>query len=273
MKVARYPIRISKAKTTLVLGAFDSFHFGHIALIDEAKKLRCPVTLMMIENPSNLPSKNSSSYCDFDTRLIQAANLGIDQTQVIKFNEEIKNMPGEKFLAKLVELTNAINIVVGKDFAMGFNKDTNAEKILKLYPDKTIIVNPVKFSDAKLSTTTLKELVETGAVDVIKKLSPFSYTITTRVTAEKTFEYETTKLQRGVYATFVIVNDIKFWSLVKIGFESNLIIVPDLNIVNSGFDARIEFRKMIRIIVRKDQDDVSAEDKAKVVAFLLNNNA
>lgn len=209
MKVARYPNKISDKKTTLVLGAFESFHYGHISLIDEAKRLRRPITLMMIENPNHLPNKKSSEYADFETRLIQAANLGIDQTLVIPFTAEIKNKQGEEFLKELIKITNAQHIVVGKDFAMGFNRSLTAEKIKELFPSTTI-AEPVKFNSSKLSTSTLKELVETGDMDVIKKLSPFSYTISTRVGDDKTFKISTAMPQRGIYAAFVVVNQIKF---------------------------------------------------------------
>ncbi len=271
MKVARFPIKISNKKTTLVLGAFESFHFGHMALINEAKSLKRPITLMMVENPSGLPNKKTSEYCDFDTRLIQAANLGIEQVMSVNFDDETKNKNGEEFLKELIVLSNAQHIIVGKDFAMGFNRQMSAEKIKNTFP-KTIIVEPVKFNDAKLSTSVLKELVETGDVDIIKKLSPFSYTITTRVHDDKTFAIDSTEPHKGVYAAFVVVNQVKFWALVKIGFEANTIIIPDLNIINSGFDARIEMRKLIRIFVRKDQDQVQEIDQEKAIAYLSENN-
>lgn len=209
MKVARYPKKISDKKTTLVLGAFESFHYGHISLIDTAKGLKRPVTLMMIENPNNLPNKKTSEYADFETRLVQAANLGIDQTLAITFTDEIKNKQGEVFLKELIEITNAHHIVVGKDFAMGFGRSMTAEKIKEIFPSTTI-VEPVKFNSSKLSTSTLKELVETGDMDIIKKLSPFSYTISTRVSDDKKFSISTTIPQRGIYAAFAVVDQIKY---------------------------------------------------------------
>lgn len=271
MKVARYPIKISNKKTTLVLGGFEAFHLGHIALIEEAKKFKLPVTLMMIENPSNIPNKKVNEYCEFNTRLIQAANLGIEQVMVLTFTDEIRNKNGEEFLKELIDIYNVQNIVVGKDFAMGHNRSLSAEKIKEIL-STTTIVEPIKFNNVKLSTSTLKEMVEVGDVHIIKKLSPFSYTITTRVNDDKTFTFSTTTPQRGVYAAFVIVDSIKFWALVKIGFESNTILIPDLHLVNSGFDARIEMRKLIRIIIRTDQGKVTDEDKEKTIDYLSENN-
>lgn len=271
MKVARYPIQISNKKTTLVLGGFEAFHLGHIALIEEAKKLKLPITLMVIENPSGLPNKKTIEYCEFETRLIQAANLGIDQVVALTFTDEIRNKNGEEFLKELINIYNVQNIVAGKDFAMGHNRGLTAEKIKDIF-ENTIVVEPIKFNNIKLSTSTLKEMVEIGDVHIIKKLSPFSYTITTRVNNDRSFDFATVKPQRGVYAAFVVVDSIKFWAMVKIGFESNTILIPDLHLVNSGFDARIEMRKLIRVIVRTDQDKVMDEDKEKTIDHLSENN-
>lgn len=209
MKVARYPLKISNKKSILILGSFETIHLGHLALIDTAKDLKETITLLMIEQPSNIPGKKTSEYCNLETRLIQAANIGVDQVIVVDFTEEIKNKDGLKFFNELVELSNATHVVIGKDFAMGHNRTLTAEKIKEVFP-KTTIVEPVKFNNTKLSTTTLKELVEVGQVDVVKKLSPFSYTISTRVSNEKTFEIKTTMPHKGVYAAFTIVNDVKY---------------------------------------------------------------
>ena len=270
MKVARYPIKISDKKSTLILGSFESIHYGHMSLIEEAKKKKQIITLLMIENPTNIPGKKSSEYCAFETRLQQVANLGIDQVVVLTFNDEVKNMEGEKFFESLVKLANATHVVVGKDFAMGHNRTLTAEKIKTIF-ENTSIVEPIKFNDVKLSTTTLKELVEVGQVDVVKKLSPFSYTITTRVSNEKTFDITTTLPHKGIYAAFAIVNDIKYWCMVKVGFDNNEIIIPDLQIKNSGFDTRIEMRKQIRTIIRKEQDIILDSDREKAILYLQNN--
>lgn len=272
MKVAYFPKQISSSKTTLVLGGFEAIHNGHLELIKEAKKIGHKLAVMVVANPSDMPGSSKEEFASLEVRLEHLAALGVDFVSVVKFNEDIRLMDGKKFIEQIIAATKAEDIVMGSDFRCGRGGEYTSKEISKDFKNSKV-VEVVKFNDRKISTSTLRELVTLGQVDVIKKLSPFAFEVKVNVDSKGFFKFnKEPKLHAGVYATTAEVNDVLYWSHVYVNQQGVMNIqVPDLQLKNSPFDANISFLKLVRIIVSSTKDKFETDDVAKVASYLKNN--
>lgn len=272
MKVAYFPKQVSSHKTTLILGSFETIHNGHLELIKEAKKLGNKLAVMVIENPSNIPGSSKEEFASLDVRLEHLAALEIDYVTVVKFDEEIRLMDGKKFIEQVVAVTKADKLVMGSDFACGRGREYTSKEIAKDFNDSKV-VELVKFNDRKISTSTFKELVTLGQVDVIRQLSPFAFEVKANVDSKGFFKFNREpKLHAGVYAASAIINDVMYWAYVYVNQQGVMNIqVPDLQLKNSPYEANVSFLKLVRIIVSSAKDKFEKDDIAKVANYLKNN--
>ena len=271
MKVSNYPNEISSGKRTLVLGTFASIHNGHLKLILKAQTFKNKVIVMIIANPGELPASHKTNFESLDIRLQQLSNLDVDECVAVNFDLKIRNTTGDEFVKSLVDLYDVKKIVVGDDFAMGKNASFKAKDIAKKYD--TEIVEVLKIGESKLSTKLLVEMVELGDVDLVKRNSPYHYMINTRISNKNIFKISggITIPHPGIYSTWAIVNSIQYSSLTRVSKTGeNEILIKDLNLSNTGYDAEIHFVKQIRSVIRKDFDLFNENDWTQSVKYLKN---
>ncbi|WKX02735.1 hypothetical protein [Candidatus Mycoplasma mahonii] len=265
MYVTRFPNKITNKKTTLILGSFESFHNGHFKLVKKAREFNNQIVMMIIENPEDIPGASKEVFQPLDIRLQNLSNVDIDFVVVVKYDTSIAAMDGHKFLEKMIKITNAKKIVSGKDFAMGKGRHLKATDI-----KDNVIIDILKVNGAKVSTSILKESLQLGNVDLIKKITPFTYINKFKVNAKKEINFDhSIKLHNGLYACFSIVNDIKYWSYLEVPIdEKPKLIIPQLKVVNKAFEAIVEIHKRVKIIVKDSQNRTTEEDIAKVINIL-----
>jgi len=70
MKVINYNKKKLLTQHTLIMGGFESFHNGHLKLINEAKKDKRPIALMMVKDPKSIPGHDKYIYASLKTRLL-----------------------------------------------------------------------------------------------------------------------------------------------------------------------------------------------------------
>ncbi len=263
MKVVRFPNKIDHKKRNLILGSFASFHNGHLTLLNEAKKLKYKIAILLFENPSSLPSIRKKEFETLDVRLQKLANIGFEEAIVINFNSKIQNISGKEFAKQLKEKYNVNKFIVGHDFKMGKNAKYNSKNLSQDFD--TLIVKTKKIKKNKISTEILIEAIEFGDVELIKLLTPFYFTINVFLNARKEFKIKNLKPHTGIYSAWFIVKEIKYWSVVLIGKEKNKLIAPELLIKNKPFKAKIEFVKKIRIITQKKDEIIKEKDLKKAL--------
>lgn len=274
MKVTHYPKTLNtKYKTTLILGSFETIHNGHLELINTARKLGKRIAIMLMDNPKDLPGFNKEKeFTSLNIRLQQLANLQVDFASVVKYDKHVALLEGKDFIKTLMKSVNASHIVIGKDFKCGRGGSFAAKDIVKEFKDVTVVEHK-KINEKKISSSLLKEFLTLGEVDLVKKLSPFAYTIEAKVNSKNIVDISMyPKLHSGIYASSIIVNEIEYWALVHIS-QSNVatIKVPDLQLKNSPYKGSLSLHKLIRIIVSSREDNIKDTDLENVAFYLKNN--
>lgn len=263
MKVTYFPKKIDQKSATLVLGSFETIHNGHLKLLTKAQNEKKPIHVMIIDNISAIPAASQVAYENLEIRLQKFANLKVDKITIVHFDQKIRKMEGKKFIADLVDLTNAKKIVVGEDFACGHHRAYKAGDIANDYP--TIIVKHQKINNVKISTSLLKELVLTGEMDTIKKLAPFPFCIKTTINTAYEFEVKDIMPHPGIYIVSAIINDIQYWGYVHFSQRNkNYISLNGFNNHDRSWEAFIYFHKASRIIISTSNDQVTNDDKKRI---------
>lgn len=261
-------------KTTLILGSFDAIHNGHLALINEAKKLNLPIVITIFEDVLKIPSKKSSwQYTSLKVKIDQLAKIGVNKFVLIKF-AQIQNLSGQEFIAEIKKLVNAAYIVVGYNFNYGKNRENNSEDLKKQFKN-TIIVEKYQYNGQNISTSLLKQLVVLGEVDAINKIAPFPYTFEAVLTNNNNIIHQKkSQLHHGIYGVFVEINGLRYWGTYYQDFTKSYIKIPDLETDFKSESIKILVVTNIRYIVKEKVDDITNQDliisKNKLAAYLKN---
>ncbi len=269
-----YKSQIKLQPSTLILGAFDAIHNGHLKLISEAKKFNLPIVITIFDDTTKIPSKKTTwQYSTLNVKLTQLATLGISKVVLINF-DEVRNLSGIEFIDYIKRLTNAQHIVAGHNFGYGKNRMNNHHDLVKQFANTTI-VSEYKFNNQNVSTSLLKQLVVLGEVDIINDLSPFPYTIVATIKKTDVVELEhKTFLHPSIYGVFVEINHIRYYGLYHHGLKTQTIIIPDFVFQVQKYEAKIMIICNIRHIINDRDDLIKADDllltKNKLTTYIKN---
>jgi riboflavin kinase/FMN adenylyltransferase len=115
----------------LTIGNFDGLHFGHQALLKQARDLGHPVVLMTFDPHPLQVLRPEKTF----TRIFPRSDLserlplyGVDLLLILPFTKEIAGLQAEEFLRKYAgETFKPKHIVAGYDFAFGKNREGNLD--------------------------------------------------------------------------------------------------------------------------------------------------
>lgn len=262
----------------LALGFFDCVHLGHLALINEAKKMAVKLggetaISTFVNDPNSLLNKKSQVY-SIKERLIIFESLDIDNVVCEEFNNDFANMSPNQFLDSLSNRFNLAGIVVGKDYTFGKGAEGNVQMLKEYFADKNVKVKVVPFEKAntkKISTRFIKKFIEDGDIQVANSLLTRPYFITNEVvharhrgtiigypTANINAHENTILPATGIYITKVYVDGKSYMGITNVGpkptfGESDFTIethILDFNKDIYGKTIQVEFYKKIRDIVK-----------------------
>jgi riboflavin kinase/FMN adenylyltransferase len=171
----------------LTIGNYDGMHKGHQVLIDKvkfvAKKAEIDSCVMIFEpHPrefflsDNIPSRIIS----LRDKLKYFEYKEIDRVYIVTFNHNFALMSGLEFINKLKSQAGVEHIVVGEDFRYGKNRESGIEDIKKSDINITI-VNEVKLSGTRVSSTLVRNALGVSDFLLVKKLLGRPYKISGRV--------------------------------------------------------------------------------------------
>lgn len=172
----------SEKHSAVTLGKFDGLHRGHQKLIDkireyasEDQEIESVVCAFDMGKDSLLTAKERRE------RLLEQ----VDTLVACPFTKELREMEAEEFIQKvLIHTFHAANIVVGTDFQFGHEKRGDVqmlEKYAKVYGYHLDVIEKERYEGQVISSTSVREALSTGNVEMANTLLGYPYHISGRV--------------------------------------------------------------------------------------------
>ncbi|PPR29705.1 MAG: Riboflavin biosynthesis protein RibF [Alphaproteobacteria bacterium MarineAlpha9_Bin1] len=280
-------------RTAVAIGNFDGLHLGHKGLLDYAKKLSIKNEALLlvftfyphplrIIRPGNEPQKILS----FRSKIRKMSELGVDIVLIQRFNNLFSKISAEDFVVKiLLGYLNAVQIIVGEDFRFGYKRKGDTEYlnsgVLK-NKAKLNIVEPIKGSGGKYSSSTVRDLINNGKMEMVKSILGEFYEVEGVVVKGKQLGkklgFPTANInyldcmapQDGIYAGFVLHQGKYYGAALSSGtrphFEGNERFL-EAHILD--FKEDIYGRRIRALFVKKIRDESVFEDNDKLKKQIL----
>ena len=180
----------------VALGTFDGVHKGHCDLLRSAKKLaeryqvplrvctfnRHPLEILRPGNPpellSTIPEKARQLYM-----------LGVDETELIPFDQKTADMEPEAFLERFRKVMDVRAVVAGWNYTFGRMGRGNAELLTedgKKHGYEVLIVPPTTLPDGTvISSSLVRQKLLEGDINKVSELLGYSYMLTGTVVQGK----------------------------------------------------------------------------------------
>jgi riboflavin kinase/FMN adenylyltransferase len=178
--------------TVLTLGVFDGLHLGHQLIMGTVvKRARetgaIPTVITFDPHPRAVlhPESSPPLLQTLDQKVEGFGVLGIEQTIVIRFDEEFSQTRAEDFLSDVVrDRLHAKEVYLGCGFAFGHNREGNIELLrrvsqrLGFFADE---VPEVQFRNQRVSSSKIRALLAEGKVNLARRLLARPYGVEGRV--------------------------------------------------------------------------------------------
>lgn len=237
--------------TVLVLGYFDGIHLGHKALFERARKVAdergLTVTVLTFpESPrlafSRFTPELLLHLTSQEQRYLLLEKNGVDQLVMTPFTSEFASNTPEEFIERYVKGLNAQALVAGFDYHFG-NCRADVQDLMELFDSQVEIVSEVSLSGEKVSSTRIRQAIQSGDVSLANQLLGYPF-MTEGIVVHgdargRTIGYPTANLapfdrvhlpSEGVYVAEVEVDGKRYRAMTSVG----------KNVTFDGTELRIE---------------------------------
>ena len=237
--------------TVLVLGYFDGIHLGHKALFERARKVAdergLTVTVLTYpESPrlafSRFTPELLLHLTSQEQRYLLLEKNGVDQLVMTPFTSEFASSTPAEFIERYVKGLNAQALVAGFDYHFG-NCRADVQDLMELFDGQVEIVSEVSLSGEKVSSTRIRQAIQSGDVSLANQLLGYPF-MTEGIVVHgdargRTIGYPTANLapfdrvhlpSEGVYVAEVEVDGKRYRAMTSVG----------KNVTFDGTELRIE---------------------------------
>ncbi len=234
--------RLPYTNTTITLGNFDGVHRGHQAIIsrmlESASNSGHPVLVVtFFPNPFLFFNHQDKAFylltpSEKKTRLVE---LGVDSVITFQFDSHFANLSPRTFLTGLKHKLGLHHLVVGRDFALGKNRQGSIPVIKSIGKDLSFSVetiSPIKTSDEEISSSKIRQFLDQGLVARAAELLGRPYAVSGLVTHGSdrgskiglpTANMTTWPLKKlpavGVYAIIAHLQNKTYHGITNIGYR------------------------------------------------------
>ncbi|WP_341808608.1 riboflavin biosynthesis protein RibF [Wolbachia endosymbiont (group E) of Neria commutata] len=176
----------------LTFGNFDGVHLGHALAISAVKKIArergLPSAVLTFEpHPSTvLVNKNNFRLIDQEQKKALISSYGIDYLYIINFNEGFSEISCDNFISKiLIGRYNTKHIIVGGNCTFGHKRLGNIltlEKNSEMHGYSLNKLEPLIIDDKICSSSSIREYIQKGEIEVANKLLGRPYQVSGVVT-------------------------------------------------------------------------------------------
>jgi riboflavin kinase/FMN adenylyltransferase len=226
--------------TLLAIGVFDGVHLGHKALLSELKRQADEKSLIagvvtfrkhpatILPGQQLLPHLTSLAE---KIRLLREEDVAFIVT--LSFTLELAQVSAEHFVGLLKKHLRMRGLIIGADFALGRNREGDAETLTRMGQDtgfSVTVVPPVKLNGEVVSSTAIRKALAGGDAGKVRRMMGRYFSLEERVvtgngrgaelgypTANLDTDPEQALPADGVYATWAYVDNKPLRAVTSIG--------------------------------------------------------
>lgn len=277
-------------KLVLALGFFDCVHRGHRALLERGREIATKNGLSFCvstfsNNPYKIFNPDSKVINTYSERIELFEKAGADYILPFIFDKKFKSIRAIEFLDMLTDCFDIKYIVCGYDYLFGYKGEGDIGFLQSYCAKKKIdvaVLEPFLVDSLRVSSTIIKDLVDSGDVQEVEKLLGHPFFMSGNVVhgrgKGREFNFPTANLEfkkskmlpkYGVYKTRVIIDDNAYIAITNVGSKPTFTdFVPTVESHIIDFDddiyqkhIKVEFLEYLRPIIKFE----SVEDLANQI--------
>jgi riboflavin kinase/FMN adenylyltransferase len=263
----------------LAIGVFDGVHLGHQAVIRTSARHAeeaggTPVVVTFDPHPAKVLRPQAAPHLLTATqhKIALIRQLGVAHLLVVHFDKQFAATPPEDFVQQLVSEAKPLReICVGHEWSFGKNRVGNLALLKKLgerFEFNVVGIKPVTVNGAVVSSTAIRQAVESGDLKKADAMLGREYTILGTVTGGeklgKKIGFPTANLSahneqfppNGVYFAKARIQEILHYGVVNLGYRPTVaqgkperileIHLLDFDRDIYGQDVEVQFIKYLR---------------------------
>lgn len=223
------------------LGFFDGVHLGHQALLCACKRLAeetgCAAGVITFDThpESKLSGAAPLLISTLTDRHTLLTRLGAETVVTLPFDNNLRRMPWQDFLAMLQKDYDAAGFVCGDDFRFGYKGEGTATLLAEYCQNAGLscaVVPEQTVDGVRVSSSHIRHLLTQGDVETANRFFGHSHLLSGRVisgrglgrtmgipTANLEIPKEILLPKQGVYACKATVNGCVYPAVTNIGFR------------------------------------------------------
>ncbi|MBI2856226.1 MAG: bifunctional riboflavin kinase/FAD synthetase [Chloroflexi bacterium] len=269
--------------TVLTIGVFDGVHRGHQHLLNcltdtaAQRGLRSAV-LTFVNHPRSVlfPDTCISYISSVEDRLSLLSSNGVDMVVPLTFDLDLSRLRAHQFVELMQERLKMTGMVVGPDFAMGFQREGTPDVLQAIGAERGFsvsVIDPVSVSGERVSSTAIRGAISAGDMARATRYLGRPFALQGRVvkgmSRGKTLGFPTANLEvskhrlmpgDGVYATWAHLGDSRHMAATNVGVRPTFgeqermveVYLLDFNGDLYGQELRVEFIQRLRDELRFD---------------------
>ena len=220
------------------IGFFDGVHIAHQVLIQKAlslahtNHLKSAIITFDVHPKTVIFGLDYRYITPLSQKLRMLKVFNVDYIYVIEFNQTIAKSSPQKFIEDYLKSLHTL--VCGFDFKFGYRGQGNVALLESDASFNTVVVPEMRFDDAKIGSTHIRDLIEAGYVDAIPSTLGRPYSIRGEVIhgskKGRLIGYPTANIdtdsfmvpKTGVYITQTRYNEEWFASMTSVGYNPTL---------------------------------------------------
>ena len=164
---------VGKNKTAFCIGTFDGVHKGHVSLFNSLISLSKErdlksLSLIFKKRPREIINENyfRPYLSTLSHRINKINDLGIDFVFPLEFNQELKKLPAEFFLKKLLKFANIKSMVVSLNTKIGSDQISGdkLKSLCKTLGVNVHFINMKNIQEKTISSSKISNLLQQGEI-------------------------------------------------------------------------------------------------------------